>query len=235
MIKLEGIRAIDCDLDGTLVSRANQVLLDGVDYGLASQGRRHGREILVEMMKPEWGSDDEKIFADLIPDDTDKAKAARQTYLEYVLKKYPSQAKPIKRARETIAQLRGGGYIVGITTGLRPELVEKIRRKLGEFDIVKTIYDPEDEDLMVRSKLNPAFTPGVLDIPGVAAKETIGVGDSASDMEMYHNAGVIAVGVLSGNFRNRKQALAAGAEFVLSNVTDLKNCLPSQVRPTVGA
>lgn len=233
---LEGIGHIMYDLDGTLLRDvdprgASQVFIECITEGLSSQGRNYNPVFIEAMMEPEWGRLDTKIFADLIHDDPVAAEEGRKVYLECMLDKYPPRMRVIQGVLEMLAARKAGGYVQSLATGIRRKLLDRVllvaELDPDLFDSVKTVDDLPNPDN--KGKPNPALARTILTELDIKAEQTVGIGDSKNDIGMYRKAGILPVGVLSGNLKNYQQARKAGAAFVIDNVTQLVRLLPAQV------
>ncbi|MCG6934171.1 MAG: HAD-IA family hydrolase [Gallionella sp.] len=94
-------------------------------------------------------------------------------------------------ARETIAELHGAGYQLGVATGKSRAGLDRALQATamkGYFHATRTA----DQTL---SKPNPAMLFELMDELAVSAERTLMVGDTTHDVQMALNAGVDAVAV----------------------------------------
>lgn len=97
-------------------------------------------------------------------------------------------------ARETIEELHGAGYWLGIATGKSRAGLERVLDSSGlkgYFHVTRTA----DQTF---SKPNPAMLIELMDELAVAAERTLMIGDTTHDVQLAHNAGVDAVAVGHG-------------------------------------
>jgi len=120
---------------------------------------------------------------------------------------------------EWIADLQSKGTKVGLDTGYPPNIQEGLMEKLnlkGAVDSHVSAYQVAEGrpyPYMIYRNMEIA---GTMDVARVAK-----AGDSARDMEEGKNAGCgLVIGVLSGA-DTAEQLLAAGADVVVNNVTEL--------------
>ncbi|HEX5338025.1 MAG TPA: HAD-IA family hydrolase [Gallionella sp.] len=103
------------------------------------------------------------------------------------------QAIPLfEGARETIAELHGAGYWLGVATGKNRAGLE---RALATTDMKKYFHATRTAE-QTFSKPNPAMLFELMDELGVSAERTLMVGDTTHDVQLAQNAkvDVLAVG-----------------------------------------
>jgi HAD superfamily hydrolase (TIGR01509 family) len=127
----------------------------------------------------------------------------------------------LARAREipgvrTALQAWRGRYKLGIFTRTHPDVLRESIAKfdLGPFDVLLSRADGPP-------KPDPAQCRLALERAGVQAHEALAVGDHAFDVHSARGAGVRCVGVLTGSM-TRAELEAAGADFILGSVADLR-------------
>jgi phosphoglycolate phosphatase len=114
-------------------------------------------------------------------------------------------------ARETIDALASRvDVMLGIATGKSQRGVAALLHRHGLSDRFRVIKTADDAP----SKPHPGMVIAAMSEVGVAAIDTIMVGDTVFDMEMAHAAGVHAVGVAWG-YHPGKALRAAGAHAVI--------------------
>ena len=96
--------------------------------------------------------------------------------------------------QETLAALRGRGLPLAVATGKNRAGLD---RELAEHDIGEHFVATRTAD-ETRSKPDPQMLTELLDEVGIAAEETLLVGDSHWDLQMAHAAGVRSVAVSYG-------------------------------------
>jgi len=119
-------------------------------------------------------------------------------------------------AEDAVRALRGAGYQLGVATakgrvGLERELV---LTGLGDlFDATRTVDEAP-------SKPAPGMLLQIFDELGLAAAESLMVGDTLWDLEMARAAGCAGVGVLTGG-HSREQLVQADPLTCLGSVAEL--------------
>ncbi|HEV8361353.1 MAG TPA: HAD-IA family hydrolase [Candidatus Thermoplasmatota archaeon] len=129
------------------------------------------------------------------------------------------RAQPIAGVREALEGWRAR-YRLGIFTRTHPEVLRDSIAKfdLGAFDVLLSRDDGPP-------KPDPAQVHRALALAGVAAPDTLVVGDHVFDIQAARAASVRSFGVLTGS-GTREALLAAGAEDVLPDVPALSRVLP---------
>jgi phosphoglycolate phosphatase len=97
-------------------------------------------------------------------------------------------------ARELIEELHAKDYLLAVATGKGRNGLDKVLKEtgLGEFFPITRCADES------HSKPHPQMLLDIIDWYGVAANETIMIGDSEYDLEMANNAEVQSVAVTYG-------------------------------------
>ena len=145
-----------------------------------------------------------------------------QGYRRHWLESFKDQPRLFAGAEEVLRGLAGEGYLLAIATakgrsGLMRELDQTAIRAL--VAATRTV----DE---CPPKPHPAMLLDLMDELGTTPQTTLMIGDTRWDLEMARNAGVPAVGVLSGG--HSRQELAEGAPLAcLDGVADLPVWLAS--------
>lgn len=97
-------------------------------------------------------------------------------------------------ARDTIVELHGAGYRLGVATGKSRNGLEHSMRT---SDMAKYFHATRTAD-QVFSKPHPAMLLEIMEELGVAPARVLMVGDTTHDLQMAINAGVDALGVTHG-------------------------------------
>jgi len=97
-------------------------------------------------------------------------------------------------ARETIAELHGAGYWLGVATGKSSNGLNRAMESSG----LKSYFHATRTADVTLSKPNPAMLNELMDELGVFAERTLMVGDTTHDIQMAHNAGVEVVAIGHG-------------------------------------
>jgi len=97
-------------------------------------------------------------------------------------------------ARETISELHGAGYWLGVATGKSSNGLSRAMESSG----LKSYFHATRTADVTLSKPNPEMLNELMDELGVFAERTLMVGDTTHDIQMAHNAGVEAVAIGHG-------------------------------------
>jgi phosphoglycolate phosphatase len=122
--------------------------------------------------------------------------------------------------RRILEQLTSEGVRLGICTASRGESFRPLERAglLDFFDEIVTARD------VVRRKPDPEGILLCMERMGVAAGETLYIGDTVADMQASHAAGLFAVGVLTGAGTSSLLS-GAGAHRILTDLQHLPDVL----------
>ncbi len=97
-------------------------------------------------------------------------------------------------ARETIAELHGAGYWLGVATGKSRMGLDRVLESTG---LKKYFHATRTADRTL-SKPNPAMLFELMDELSVSAERALMIGDTTHDVQMAQNAGVDVVAVGHG-------------------------------------
>lgn len=161
------------------------------------------------------------VFSHLSGGDLPLAKRAtesfEQAYAEIVQE---SGVTAIDGAAELITELRDRGLSVALTTGFAPVTRDAILDALGWRDLVNIALSPVD---VGRGRPAPDLVLSALMRSGASSVQAVAVlGDTESDVRSGQRAGAgLVAGVLSGA-HDRAALEAAGADYVLNSVVELR-------------
>jgi phosphoglycolate phosphatase len=129
-------------------------------------------------------------------------------------------------ARQALDRLRAEGAALGIVTNKPQRFIETI---LDHFDLSHLFDAVFGGDAGVAKKPAPDMLFAAMEALGTDPLGTVMVGDSISDVESAHAAGVAAV-ILRGGYSNLP-AERLGADAVIDGLSQLAEALPT-LRPT---
>jgi phosphoglycolate phosphatase len=97
-------------------------------------------------------------------------------------------------AREMLEELDARGFLLAIATGKsRQGLARALRQNgVGGYFVATRCADED------RAKPHPAMLLHLMEVAGVAAHETLMIGDTTHDLELAQNAGVAALAACYG-------------------------------------
>lgn len=120
-------------------------------------------------------------------------------------------------ARETVIELHGAGYQLGVATGKSCKGLERALDSCG----LKAYFHATRTADQTFSKPNPAMLLELMDELGVDAERTLMIGDTTHDLQLAQNAGVDAVAVGHGA-HPAEQLLALEPLALAENFVELR-------------
>ncbi|RCS24716.1 HAD family hydrolase [Phyllobacterium salinisoli] len=230
-VPLGAIKAILFDKDGTLVD------FNRTWFGISKELARRssgGNEAKARDILDEGGYDwaagrfrpNSVIAAGTVenivdlwhPDEKPEARAALiREYNDYCVTEGARAAVAIEGLRETLADLRGKGFMLGIATNDSEAGARATAEALGIAPLFHTFIG---YDTVARPKPHPDPIFHFAERLGLNPGEIAMVGDNLHDLETARAAGAgLAVGVLSGN--SPREALEPYADMVLPSIAGL--------------
>jgi phosphoglycolate phosphatase len=210
------ILSVIFDLDGTLANTI-QDITEAANFAMRKFGMP---EHTAEEYKYFVGDGIKELIERAVPEtdkgDEEKVSACLDAFRQYYRENYCVYTKPYDGIYETLDKLKRVGIVLGVVTNKNEEAVKLIVAKLfkGYFDIVIGNSD------RVKQKPDPESVNEIMAQYHLTPDEVVFVGDSYTDIRTAKNAGIKGVGVLWG-FRTRKELEDEGADFVISEPTDL--------------
>jgi HAD superfamily hydrolase (TIGR01509 family) len=127
--------------------------------------------------------------------------------------------RPLPRARSLLRRVAELGLQVVLATSAPENELAMLREVLGCDDVVSHVTNSGDVDT---AKPRPDIIQVALDRAGVAAEQSVFVGDAVWDVEACARAGVPCIGVLTGG-AGRDELRNAGAIDVFEDPSELLN------------
>jgi len=163
------------------------------------------------------------------PVNRDPSRLAREvysTFQELLRRSYETSAKPIPGAEAALTDLRDSGVAVVLNTGLDRETTERLLRALG-WDALGLGGVVTGDDVQA-GRPAPDLIRAAMRLVGEGDPlAVVSVGDTVSDLEAAHAAGVgLSVGVLTGA-HGRERLAACPHSAILDSVADLPGWLRS--------
>jgi phosphoglycolate phosphatase len=167
----------------------------------------------------------DEAIARLLPEgEIGRAEALAEAYKTCFLHLRSDPATPqdtlYPAARETIAALARGDYLLGVATGKSRRGLQVTLERHGLIDLFVTLQTVDDAP----GKPDPTMVRRAMAEAGAARHETIVIGDTVFDMMMAANAGVRALGVGWG-YHEPEELVAAGAIELVRHFEDLPGSL----------
>ena len=208
------IKAILCDIDGTLVqsnwlhAEAWQIALGamGVHLQLEELRRQIGKggDELIPVFVPWWK---QKIVEDPL-------KAFRK---EVFKQDFMHRVEALPRARDFLVHCKGQGIKLALSSSAdKPEL-EIYKKIVGMEDLIDEQTSASDTD---RAKPHPDIFTATLKRLGMDARDCIALGDTPYDAESAGKAGLRTIGVETGGWTH-DELMAAGCVEAYASVAEL--------------
>ena len=204
------------DLDGTLINSLED-LADSANHVLI----QHGFLIHpVDAYRYFVGDGVRKLIERILPQEerTDaRIEQCRQEFVAYYKVHMEDKTSVYEGITELLAELKNRGLKIAVATNKVHVAVEPLMAKYFpniRFDAM--IGQREG----VPVKPTPQIMFDILKETGCEPSEALHVGDTATDMQLAHNAGVESVGVLWG-YRPLEELQEAGAEHIIRKPEEL--------------
>lgn len=150
----------------------------------------------------------------LIPDcDADKARQFTDAYRYHFLSDRYEQSNLFPGALETLRELEGMGFMLGVATSKARRGLNEILERTGCHEIFHVTRCADE----TASKPHPRMLLEAMDVTGVGPEDTLMIGDSVYDMQLARNAGTRALGVSYG-VQPAERLLAEGALHCIDEV-----------------
>ena len=208
------IKAILCDIDGTLVqsnwlhAEAWQVALGaiGVHVELEVVRRQIGKggDELIPVFVPWWKAKHVK----------EPMEALRKHVFEH---DYLPRVQPIPRVRDFMLRLREAGIRLSLASSAAAKDLETYK-KIAKIDDL--IEEESSKDDAKKSKPHPDIFEATLKRLGLKPEEVLALGDTPWDAEAAGKAGIWTIGVETGGWA-RQELLDAGCIEVYKDVGEL--------------
>lgn len=227
------VRAALFDYDDTLVDTFH-ARMEAANRAVA----RHldGRVDLERMMREWAGRPQMDIWLDLTGGDAAKARAMMETYRRWYWAEGTYTARVFTGIPETLRELKGRGYLLGVVTSKARLMHDEEGRPYGALvEMERLGMDPGLFDVFVgwpdveESKPSPRPVLYALEKLGLPPAEGLMVGDSHIDVLAAHRAGALAAGAAWGT-NDRRLLEKARPEYVLEEPADLCRLLPPRRR-----
>ena len=228
------IKLVACDMAGTTIDEHGDVYL-----ALARCVEETGVATTPEAVQEWMGADKAEAIAALISRGGGEATPAvvQAAFLRFkeLLADFYEQTPPVALdgVEDAFRELRSRGVKIALTTGFSRDVAEALLARLG-WTVAGTVEGPEDAirlDAVVCSDDVSAGRPAphmihrAMELAGVAdVREVLAAGDTTNDLKAAINAGVTAVGVLTGKL-GRAELAAQPHHHILKGVKDLPGLL----------
>ena len=208
------VKAILCDIDGTLVqsnwlhAEAWQIALGAMGIHLELEDLRRqigkGGDELIPVFVPWWKRD--AVGEPL--------KAFRK---EVFTQDFMHRVEPLPRARDFLVRCKQAGIQLALSSSAEKKELEIYKKIIGVEDLIDEQTSASDAD---RAKPHPDIFSATLKRLGLAAKDCIALGDTPYDAESAGKAGLRTIGVETGGWTS-EDLYAAGCVEVYASVAEL--------------
>ena len=203
------------DIDGTLVDTNYQ-------HALAwfRAFRQHGIVMPCWRVHRHVGMGGDQLVAALAGEefDSEHGDDVRAAETALYLSLIP-EVEPLEGARELIEELKRSGHAVILASSAKSQELDHYLDLLDARDLADDWTDSSDVE---QTKPHPDLVAAAIEKAG--GGEAVMVGDSVWDCEAAKNAGIQAIGVLTGGF-SEKELEDAGAVAVFRSVVELRENL----------
>lgn len=210
------MRLIVFDLDGTLLNSLED-LADSANWVLEQHGfPTHP----VDAYRYFVGDGVRKLIERILPQEERteaRIEQCRQEFVAYYKVHMEDKTSVYEGITELLVELKNRGLKIAVATNKVHIAVKPLMEKyFPEIRFDSMIGQREG----IPVKPAPQIMYDILKETGCSASEALHVGDTATDMQLAHNAGVTPVGVLWG-YRLLKELQEAGAKFIIEKPKEL--------------
>lgn len=220
-MKVENIRAVVFDLDGTLLNTLED-LANATNWALQHNGLP---ERTIDEVRRFVGNGVRRLIERAVPAGTEAA-LLEQVFADFKTY-YVSHCQDCTclydGIPEMLEQLKAGGYKMAIVSNKLQAGVDE----LYEFYFRETIEVAVGEREGIRRKPAPDMVETALKELGISADEAVYVGDSDVDLQTARNSGLACISVLWG-FRDRDFLVEHGATCMVERPAEIVSLLNQQ-------
>lgn len=220
-MKVENIRAVVFDLDGTLLNTLED-LANATNWALQHNGLP---ERTIDEVRRFVGNGVRRLIERAVPAGTEAA-LLEQVFADFKTY-YVSHCQDCTclydGIPEMLEQLKAGGYKMAIVSNKLQAGVDE----LYEFYFRETIEVAVGEREGIRRKPAPDMVETALKELGISADEAVYVGDSDVDLQTARNSGLACISVLWG-FRDRDFLVEHGATCMVERPAEIVSLLNRQ-------
>ena len=220
-MKVENIRAVVFDLDGTLLNTLED-LANATNWALQHNGLP---ERTIDEVRRFVGNGVRRLIERAVPADTEAA-LLEQVFADFKTY-YVSHCQDCTclydGIPEMLEKLKAGGYKMAIVSNKLQAGVDE----LYEFYFRETIEVAVGEREGIRRKPAPDMVETALKELGISADEAVYVGDSDVDLQTARNSGLACISVLWG-FRDRDFLVEHGATCMVERPAEIVSLLNQQ-------
>ena len=193
---MKNIRLVVSDMAGTTVKDSGEVAR-AFSAALAD----HGIEVSADQINAVRGASKREAIATLVAPkygaDAARVEAVYASFKNQLQRVFTKEAQPVAGAVETFQWLRGNHIKLVLNTGFDRDITEILLDALKWRDMADAVICGDD---VTQGRPAPYMIFRAMEAAGIASvHEVLNVGDTVSDLQAAHNAGVaVSVGVISG-------------------------------------
>lgn len=165
------------------------------------------REAIAKLIAPRFGTDPAKV------------EAVYATFKQQLQRVFTREAEPVAGAVETFSWLREHGIRLALNTGFDRDITELLIDALRWRERADAVICGDD---VSQGRPAPYMIFGAMEATGTTdVRQVLNIGDTVSDLQAAHNAGVaVSVGVCSGA-HPREQLAAQPHTVLIPSIADL--------------
>ena len=210
------IRLIVFDLDGTLINSLED-LADSANYVL----EQHGFPIHpVDAYRYFVGDGVRKLIERILPEEErndSRIEQCRKEFVDYYKIHMEDKTSVYEGITDLLRALKARGLKIAVATNKVHVAVEPLMAKYFPGIHFDSMIGQREG---IPVKPQPQIMYDILKETGCQPSEALHVGDTATDMQLAHSAGVTPVGVLWG-YRPLEELQEAGAKFIIEKPEEL--------------
>lgn len=200
------------DVDGTLVD-SNDLHIRAWQAAF----REAGHQVDAAAIHHQVGKGGDHLVPSLLPDiGADAQRRIAEAHGPH-FRKFIGQVRPFPGARDLLARAKARGLIVSLATSAKQEELDHHLDLLDARDLIDVATSADDAD---HTKPDPDIFCAALAKTGAEPDQALVIGDSPYDVIAARRAGIAAIGLLSGGFREH-ELRGAGALAVYRDAADL--------------
>jgi phosphoglycolate phosphatase len=218
------IKLVIFDLDGTLLDSLEDIA-EGVNYALHQTGHPSHP---IPSYKLFVGNGIAKLFERALPEGIsgdDKIASMRKHFTDWYQNHMTDATRPFAGLPELLTELHQKGIKLAVASNKYHEAtVQLVAHYFPTLPFVAVFGHRKG----FPTKPNPAIVHEILELSGIAASQTIYVGDSGVDMQTAINSNTIACGV-SWGFKPRSELESFHPTFLVDTPAELRKVLITQL------
>lgn len=179
--------------------------------------RQHSQSGLLSMLNGVY----KELLRRLSPDKAGKIQTEAFKALEECEAEGTFNARPMPGCLKALRWLKSKGIKIGIASSNSEEVVNEILRIHGLNSFIDVVIA---RDVRYRMKPHPDQFIACMKKIGCEPQNTVAVGDASRDMMAAKEAGILAIGVLTG-LASKEEFSAAGADKIVRDLHELPEAL----------